>query len=142
MYTINQTQHVSTSEQGCIDLQGTALATLKGLLTFDALPSRDEVKARAEAIANLAATYPVAFQDPACGSVMPVAAQGHETPIMARVAMIGGAPVLMGPLRAALKAVGIAPVYAFSVRESVDEAMPDGSVKKVAVFRHKGFVPA
>ena len=35
---------------------------------------------------------------------------------------------------------GINPVYAFSVRESEEQVQADGSVKKVAVFRHRGFV--
>ncbi|MDP3909506.1 MAG: hypothetical protein Q8Q14_03860 [Gemmatimonadales bacterium] len=57
-----------------------------------------------------------------------------------RVAMIGGAPFLMAPLEAALGNRGCATVYAFSVRESAEEVLPDGSTRKVAVFRHRGFV--
>jgi len=34
---------------------------------------------------------------------------------------------------------GIIPVYAESVRDSTEEIQPDGSVKKVSVFRHKAF---
>ena len=48
----------------------------------------------------------------------------------------------MPPLEKALRGLGIRPLYAFSVRESVEETLPDGSVRKVAVFRHKGFVEA
>jgi hypothetical protein len=54
--------------------------------------------------------------------------------------MIGGAPYLMAPLEVALRAHGITPLYAFSVRESVEQTQPDGSVRKIAVFRHGGFV--
>lgn len=57
--------------------------------------------------------------------------------------MIGGAPFLMGPLERALKELPYPPEwvgYAFSTRESVDEKQADGSVKKIAVFRHRGFV--
>jgi hypothetical protein len=32
--------------------------------------------------------------------------------------------------------------YAHSVRESTEEVLPDGSVKKVAVFRHRGWIDA
>jgi hypothetical protein len=46
----------------------------------------------------------------------------------------------MAPLEVALRAHGITPLYAFSVRESVDQVQPDGSVRKVATFRHAGFV--
>jgi hypothetical protein len=40
----------------------------------------------------------------------------------------------------ALRAQGFTPYYAFSVRDSVDQTQPDGSVQKVAVFRHIGFI--
>ena len=43
-------------------------------------------------------------------------------------------------LEAALRQQGFTPLYAFSVRESADQTQPDGSVRKVAVFRHVGFV--
>jgi hypothetical protein len=56
-------------------------------------------------------------------------------------AMIGGAPFLMPPLAAALARAGVEPIFAFSVRESVEQPQPDGSVRKVAIFRHRGWVP-
>lgn len=31
-------------------------------------------------------------------------------------------------------------VYAHSERESIDEVQPDGSVKKISVFKHKGWI--
>ena len=124
MRILNLTQHASTPEQGCYDLQRQDLADLKRLLTFQSLPTRQEILYRAAVIADLA--------DATIG----------DTPTMSRAAMIGGAPFLMGPLEAALKERGITPLYAFSVRESVDEVLPDGSVRKVAVFCHKGFIEA
>jgi hypothetical protein len=48
----------------------------------------------------------------------------------------------MAPLAAELRGRGIEPVFAFSVRETGEQKKPDGSVRKVAVFRHTGFVPA
>jgi hypothetical protein len=39
-----------------------------------------------------------------------------------------------------LRAADITPLYAFSVRESVEQALADGSVRKVNVFRHAGFI--
>ena len=48
----------------------------------------------------------------------------------------------MAPLEEALRYRGILPLYAFSRRESREETDPDGSVRKVAVFRHLGFYPA
>jgi hypothetical protein len=56
--------------------------------------------------------------------------------------MIGGAPFLMGPLETALRARGFSPVYAFSVRESVERTTATGAVEKTATFRHAGFVTA
>lgn len=128
MFILNLTQHQSTPEQGCIDLQGQALADLKALLTFSTIPTREEILNRAAVLAAVAAGSPVAYD-------------GEEA-IFATAAMIGGAPFLMGPLEAALNARGITPLYAFSERVSEDAVQPDGSVRKVAVFRHKGFIEA
>jgi len=120
---LNLTQHTASADQlavGVVDLPPTDKAHLAGLLTMDALPTRQEIEARCADIATLASLHePVALQ-----------------------AMIGGAPWMMSALEAALMDVGIEPVYAFSVRESVDQRQPDGSVRKVAVFRHVGFVPS
>lgn len=118
---INLTQHPATPEQiaaGVEDLRGPALEVLREFLTFDALPTRADIEAAAEGIATLAM------------------ALEYEA------AMIGGAPWLMAPLEAALRRYGVRPLYAFSRREATEEAMPDGSVRKVAVFRHVGFVEA
>lgn len=122
---INLTQHVATPEQveaGVIDLPAEQRAQLSTLLTFDSLPTGSEIELAAEQIALL------------CQG----AAEGHG----ATKAMIGGAPWLMATLEAALLEKGIAPVYAFSVRESVEAVQEDGSVRKVNVFRHVGFVEA
>lgn len=62
-----------------------------------------------------------------------------RNPVIRR-AMIGGAPYLMAPLEIALRDVGIRPLYAFSVRASVEKTRPDGSVEKINVFKHGGFV--
>lgn len=117
MIILNMTQHDSTPEQGA---QGVVepedKAAVRSLLTFTTIPSKEEVVERAEKLAD------AAFH------------AGAEA------AMIGGAPYLMSALERALKAKGVKPLYAFSVRESADVTQPDGSVRKVAVFRHAGFV--
>lgn len=123
---LNMTQHDATAEQlsaGVIDPPGYIRGKIRALLTFDALPSAEEISVRAYAIADLAenAADDVAGADPV-------------------YAMIGGAPYLMAPLEDALLRVGIPPVYAFSKRESVEENVPDGAVTKRSVFRHIGFV--
>jgi len=121
--TLNLTQHPGSTEQNVVDLTGGRLTALKDALTFDVIPTVDDILGRAAAIAHLA-----------CQEVGEDDQQVH--------AMIGGAPYLMGALERALRLVGIEPVYAFSLRESVEQKQPDGSVRKTTVFRHGGFVPA
>lgn len=121
---LNLTQHPATPEQlaaGVVDLPPSKRAELSMLLTFDTLPTRQDVDARATQIASLALMY----------------VDGEEPAVM-----IGGAPFLMSALEVAMDHVGITVVYAFSRRESVEEALPDGTVRKNALFRHAGFVPA
>ena len=118
---VNLTQHYATSEQakaGVIDLDESWRKVLQDLLTFDELPDITVLIGAAEGIAALP-EYTVPDADRA---------------------MIGGAPFLMFALESALIHRGIKPLYAFSKRESVEETQSDGSVKKVAVFRHVGFV--
>jgi len=118
---LNLTQHSASADQvsvGVSDLPEADRALLVRLLTVGTLPTRDEIEERCADIAMMASLHE------------PVAAQ----------AMIGGAPWMMRSLEDALLDVGIEAVYAFSVRESVDQHQPDGSVRKVAVFRHAGFV--
>lgn len=53
--------------------------------------------------------------------------------------MIGGAPILMERLIPALRKVGAEPYWSLSGRKSVDEHLPDGSVKKTSVHAHLRF---
>lgn len=90
---------------------------IQSLLTFDqANFTRGEIQRRADRLAE-------------------IALESGENE-----AMIGGAGWLMAPLEKALAKVGICPLYAFSVRESVEQQMPDGSVRKVNKFRHVDFI--
>ena len=113
---INLTQHSATAEQiaGGVFTPANHSA-VKVLLDFQTLPTVADVWQRARQLAQLAK------------------ASG------ASQAMIGGAPFLMPELEFQLKAVGVSPLYAFSVRESVESTQPNGSVVKTAVFRHVGF---
>lgn len=129
---INLTIHAATADQkaaGVVDLHADVQAVLRGLLTFETLPEARDILDRAEAIAELAITNRLGPED------------DLEDPIPS-AAMIGGALWLMAPLAAALRRRGIEPLFAFSVRETEEQAQPDGTVKKVSVFRHAGFVPA
>lgn len=119
MEILNLTQHKATEEQivaGVVEPR--QKSEVQAILTFDDLPSREEIAARAERLAEIADEE---------GAV---------------AAMIGGAPYLMGPLEAALRHKMIIPYYAFSRRESIEEPTPDGGVRKTTVFRHVGFVVA
>lgn len=116
---LNLTQHKATPEQvaaGVVDLSDSDRASLSAAMTFNECPDERALVVRAETIAMTAAGI------------------GHKS------AMIGGAPYFMRPLEKALWAVGIRPLYAFSMRESVERTRPDGTVEKVAAFRHVGFV--
>lgn len=128
---LNLTQHDATPEQvaaGVVSpgalaghwdgLDPDACSFVRRQLTFVALPDSETILARAGLLAEYAASTGVAR------------------------AMIGGAPYLMAPLERALREEGIEPVYAFSVRESAEQTQEDGSVRKVQMFRHAGFVPA
>ena len=117
MNILNLTQHNSSKdqqEQGVFDLSdATALRTL---LTFNSLPTKDEIKERAESIAQLAQDANATF------------------------AMIGGAGYLMPSLESALISKGITPLHAFSQRVSVEHTNDQGEVVKTNVFKHIGFI--
>ena len=114
---INLTQHQATAAQAAEGVfEPKDKTAVQQLLTFEDLPTKEDIVARAEALADIAK------------------AENAEN------AMIGGAPYLMGALENALKGRGIQPLYAFSVRESIEEHLPTGEVIKKNVFRHLGFV--
>lgn len=128
---VNLTQHPASPEQlaqGVADIPREQRDALVALLTFSACPDADEICDRAQDIAELACYNGLGGDD-------------GDSPMPSR-AMIGGALWLMAPLAAALRERGIEPVFAFSVRETEEHIQPDGSVRKVAVFRHGGWVPA
>lgn len=119
MLIVNLTQHLATPEQklaGVEDLPASYRKDLLDLITFEHLPTRAEINRRAVEVAYLARHFGAEY------------------------ALIGGAPFFMSALEDSLKRAGIRPLYAFSRRESVEETLPDGSVKKVQVFRHAGFI--
>ena len=118
---INFTQHPATEAQieaGVEEPSAQIKEEIRSLLTFEEMPTAQEVQERAVSIANLASS---------------MEADG---------VMIGGFPALMGPLERCLMLRGIAVFYAFSKRESKEVVQDDGSSRKVSVFRHLGFIPA
>lgn len=127
---LNLTQHVSTPEQievGVIEPEIVDKEKIQKLLTFEEIPSRWKMTNNAITLAQIAREY--YRYDPEYNS-------GRCIPKI----MIGGAPYFMSELEKQITDYMMEPVYAFSKRESVDQVQPDGSVRKVAVFRHCGFV--
>ena len=117
MKILNLTQHAATPEQqaqGVFEPSEQDKADIQYLLTFDEIPSKGGIRRRAELLAMIANHYE------------------------ADNIMVGGAPYLMAPLVLEIPNA----VFAFSERVSEEQHMPDGSVRKVNVFRHVGFVPA
>jgi hypothetical protein len=115
---LNLTQHPASPEQIAVGvIEPRDKQVVRNLLTFDAVPTRDQIKTRAEALAQVARDHGVNY------------------------AMIGGVGYLMGPLEQALMDFPqVQPIHAFTRRETVEELQGDGSTKKTAVFRHVGFV--
>ena len=136
---LNLTQHTATPEQieaGVYDpLQTNAI---KEALTFDTLPTQQELELRVLTLSALAAEevyWQLLKTRPESEEQLLI-----EDQMLGMRVMVGGAPYLMPYLEKALKDVNLKAVYAFSKRESVETVMEDGSVKKTAVFKHLGFV--
>lgn len=129
MNILNLTQHNATPAQleaGVVDFDGADRATLVELLTFNKLPTKAEIRERAKAIVGYAAYF------------------WNIVPELDSV-MIGGAPFLMPTLEkefnlAQISGKQISVLYAYSERTSEEVHQPDGSVRKVNVFKHVGFV--
>lgn len=121
MTIINLTQHFATESQKEAGVQNmSSQEALKDILTFNSAPTMAEMQERASLILDLIDEE-----------------YGREVP---REAMLGGAPFFMPTLDKVIREAGITPVYAFSVRRSVESTAPDGSVAKCNVFYHEGFV--
>jgi hypothetical protein len=120
--TLNLTQHAATADQiaaGVVDLSEGDRQWLIRTLTFAVPPDMAEMVDRARTVFAIASA-----------SLIP-----HD-----RV-MLGGAPFFTTVLEVAATLHRETVVYAFSQRETIEQAQPDGSVRKTQVFRHAGFVP-
>lgn len=117
---VNLTQHEATIDQlnaGVIDVDSDDKELIREDLTFDDIPSSDEMTERAFVMAHMAKKY-------------------------SDVAMIGGAPYFMPYLIRELENLGISAVYSFTKRVSIDTKTESGDIMKKSVFKHIGFVPA
>lgn len=112
------TQHVATAPQlaaGVVEPDAETKARIRELLTFTEIPSAGNIDLRAALLANVA--------------------EGYDA------AMVGGAPYLMPALARRLMEIKVKPLCSFTERKSVDRPNEkDGSVEKVSVFEHIGFV--
>jgi len=121
MKILNLTQHKATQDQldqGVFDLPEGLRSNLACLLTFASIPTWDRVDLRVETIVRMV----------------------KSNSIECTHAMIGGAPFLMSALERHLHSEGIMPMFAFSERVSEETVAEDGTVTKVNVFKHIGFV--
>ena len=141
--TLNLTQHKATPEQveaGVVELRSDLKEKLVEALTFDELPSRREVEKRAELVDDIVAAQ--VLNKDIEGITEEDVKEAEVFCNMNNISfMIGGAPFLMHHLVYRLNYFGSV-LFAFSKRESVEEALEDGSVVKRSVFRHIGFVEA
>ena len=118
----NATQHSATpeqKEQGVMDLPAELKQQLSAALTFNELPTSQMLRMRSIQMV---------------GTILAAGAKPGD-----RV-MLGGAPFFMEEASHTVREAGMIPVFAFSLRESVEKTLPDGTVQKTAVFRHLGFV--
>lgn len=116
---LNLTQHKATESQVLEGINDSLdMKYIQELLTFQSLPTREEIEGKAKKLAE----YAVSQQ--------------------ATAALIGGAPYLMSALEMALNEKGIEAFYSFSERRSKERHLPDGTVEKINVFEHVGLIPA
>lgn len=133
MPVLNFTQHRCTPDQlaaGIIDCPEEFRDRLANLLTFDELPTSNEVYGRAFQVAWLFETVAIHL------------GFDYATEETSLHAMIGGAPFFMSSLEDALTEINVRVYYAFSRRESVDLVQGDGVAVKVAAFKHVGLYEA
>ena len=115
---LNLTQHIVTDEQvkdGVFEPHKEDKEKIKEILTFKNLPSKDDIKNRANKLRAFVITYGV------------------------DKVMIGGAPYLMSELERSLKEFNIQPLYSFTQRISIAKNI-NGEKVKTSIFKHIGFV--
>ena len=152
---LNLTQHQASKEQldaGVIDLPDSYKEKLVELLTFTDLANSDEIKARAGAIYDLVIDFCLDENSPIKDEVKEMIIStnekfGDKYEINEKefrkfniAFMIGGALWLMKPLIEELENIGT-PLFAFTKRVVEEVKQPDGSTKKIAIFKHEGFIP-
>jgi len=126
---LNLTQHKASEQQieaGVVEMPEGMAKVVRDFLTFEEIPSKDELVSRASFIVTVVETW-----------MKEAGVRRMDFSVM-----VGGAPFFMEILCVRFRKSYIHPVFAFSKRESVEEVQEDGSVVKRAVFKHLGFVDA
>lgn len=126
---LNLTQDKATKDRldaGVFDLPDEQQVKLKELLTFDELPTMRQLREGAAALTELA--YEALYNK-------------DDGDLVTDEVMIGGAPFFMSYLENFLRRKGLRPLYAFSRRVSEEVVDADGTVRKISVSKHEGFIP-
>jgi hypothetical protein len=116
---INLTRYSATPDQidcGVVNLPDHLATRLRAALTFNAMPTLDDIIGRAREIVRIAT-------EADCVRVM-----------------IGGEPLLMAVLEVMLNRNGFQALYAFNKRVSKKVTREDGSIEEIDVFVHEGFM--
>ena len=137
---LNLTMHTATPEQREAGVYNPLLhiEAIKEALTFNALPTQQEIEVKALSLASMAAEevyWQLLKTRPESEEQLSI-----EDQMLGMRVMIGGAPYLMSYLEKALKERNLKAVYAFSKRESVEVVLDNGDVRKTNIFKHLGFV--
>ena len=153
---LNLTQHQASDEQkkeGVIDLPSPYREKLIEFLTFKEIPSCYEIERRAGSIFDLVIDFCVDNKKivgiDAAGTVEYKTNSKLGKYVVNSISfrkfnfgfLIGGALWLMSPLINELELIGF-PLFAFTKRKVEEVKQPDGSIKKIAIFKHEGFIPA
>lgn len=122
MRIFNLTQHSLTKEQvegnECFRKEAVPGDIICDRLTFNNIPTTEEMQERATELARIAAQH---------------SAEG---------AIIGGAPYFMPYLEKELLRLNIIPMYSFSIRQSIEKKNADSTVIKTNIFKHAGWIKA
>lgn len=147
---LNLTQHQATAAQITAGVYSDhQIAAIAELTNFVGMPTEEEIKERAGIITHRLLKLVKSWEDDHLeekDSYYRNWSFNGETDWRTgdngrgRV-MVGGAPWFMSALCVSLKERGFNPVFSFTERQSIDEPQGDGSVKKVSVFNHVGFIP-
>ena len=149
MAIINATQHNATPEQvaeGICNMTEGRQEQLKAALTLPAHYTHAMLVEAATTVVKLVHSENNAIgwaEAVADGETYPGDDSFQNYLYRRRPVMVGGLPALMPILQQMLQKDGWEVCFSQSDRVSVDTPQPDGSVKKVSVFKHTGlyYVP-